>query len=117
MLFASTILICGTMLVAACAAPANPATVDGADARIERVIHGLRRAVQVKGAAEVTYDLPARLAHYHTPGVTIAVVDSGRIVWARAYGVKEAGTSDSLTPATLFEAGSISKPVAATVML
>jgi CubicO group peptidase (beta-lactamase class C family) len=73
--------------------------------------------VVVTGAPEVTYGLGDRLAHYRTPGVSIAVADSGRIAWARGYGVKEAGTADSITPSTLFEAGSISKPVAATVML
>jgi CubicO group peptidase (beta-lactamase class C family) len=112
-----SILIFGAFLLAGCAAPARQSTAAAADARIDRITHGLLRAVRVKGGPEVTYDLPARLAHYRTPGVTIAVADSGRIVWARAYGVKEAGTSDSVTPATLFEAGSISKPVAATVML
>src|ERR1041385_6147697 len=57
------------------------------------------------------------MAAHHVPGVSIAVIDSGRIVWARAFGVKEAGTADSVTSQTLFQAASISKPVAATAML
>lgn len=108
-------------LVAALAAagsacsPRPPA--DAHEARIERVLSGLRRAVLVKGVPEERYRLADRLARFRTPAITIAVADSGRIVWARAVGVKEAGGQDSVTPATLFLAGSISKPVAATVML
>lgn len=47
------------------------------------------------------------------PGLSITVIDSGRIVLARAYGVTRRGGSTAVTTATLFQAGSISKPVAA----
>ena len=57
------------------------------------------------------------MAHYKVPGVSIALVDSGRIAWARGFGITQSGTTDSITPATLFQAASISKPVAATAML
>lgn len=50
------------------------------------------------------------MQHYHVPGVSIAVIDSGKIAWARGFGLKEAGGTDSVTPTTIFEAGSISKP-------
>lgn len=100
--------------VGACA---SPPVHDGTEPRVERVVSGLRRAVLVKGEPEPRYRLVDRLAHYRTPAITVAVADSGRIVWARAWGLKEAGTADSVTPETPFLAGSISKPVAATVML
>jgi CubicO group peptidase (beta-lactamase class C family) len=54
---------------------------------------------------------------YHVPGVSIAVVDSGRIVWAKGFGVKEAGGTDSVTPTTRFQAGSISKPTFALAVM
>ncbi len=47
------------------------------------------------------------------PGLSIAVVDSGRIVLARAYGVTKRGTTTPVTTSTLFQAGSISKSVTA----
>jgi CubicO group peptidase (beta-lactamase class C family) len=93
------------------AAPADSA------ARIARVLSGLRPRVAVKGAPPVRWTLAAEMAAHHVPGVSIAVVDGGRIVWARGFGVKEAGTADSVTAETLFQAASISKPVAATGML
>lgn len=110
-------LFVAVVLCAGCAESARQPDDTAVEVRIERVASGLRRAVLVKGAAPDSFQLATRLAFHHTPGVTIAVADSGRIVWARAYGVREAGTSDSVTPTTLFEAGSISKPVAATAML
>jgi CubicO group peptidase (beta-lactamase class C family) len=86
-------------------------------AAIERVTAGLLPAVSVANSAAVKYSLADRMAHYHIPAVSIAVVDSGKIVWARAFGVKEAGTTDSATATTLFQAASISKPIGATAML
>ena len=47
------------------------------------------------------------------PGLSLAVVDGGKIVETRCYGVLEKGTGRKVTPSTLFQAGSISKSVAA----
>jgi CubicO group peptidase (beta-lactamase class C family) len=57
--------------------------------------------------------LPDRMVHYKVPGVSIAVINGGRIEWAKAYGVSEAGKTVPVTPRTLFQAASISKPVGA----
>ncbi|MEM9408761.1 MAG: serine hydrolase domain-containing protein, partial [Acidobacteriota bacterium] len=48
------------------------------------------------------------------PGLSIAVLEDGEIAWAAGYGVVRAGEEAPVTPQTLFLAGSISKPVAAT---
>lgn len=50
---------------------------------------------------------------YGVPGVSIAVIDHGRIVWAKGYGVADSTTGRPVTPATLFQAASISKPISA----
>ncbi|MBK8060593.1 MAG: serine hydrolase [Gemmatimonadetes bacterium] len=44
-----------------------------------------------QGAPAVTYTLAERMAHHKVPGVSIAVVDNGRIVWARGYGLRRWG--------------------------
>lgn len=102
-------------VVGACAAP-RPAADRSAE-RVERSLADLRTAVVIKGREPVRYRLADQMARLRVPGVSIAVADSGRIVWAGGFGVKETGTTDSVTPTTLFQAASISKPVAATAML
>lgn len=52
------------------------------------------------------------MAELHIPGVSIAVVHNGTIEWARGFGVRQIG-GDPVNPDTLFQAGSISKPLAA----
>lgn len=47
------------------------------------------------------------------PGLSIAVIDSGKIVLTRAYGVTKRGAPAPVTVSTLFQAGSISKAVTA----
>src|SRR5438093_1558599 len=51
---------------------------------------------------------------YKVPGLSIAVIDDFKVVWAKGYGTIGAGSNAPVTPKTLFQAGSISKPVAAT---
>lgn len=51
------------------------------------------------------------MRHYQVPGVSIAVIEGGRIEWARGYGVREAGGTAPVDTATLFQSASISKPV------
>src|SRR5262245_44212663 len=53
----------------------------------------------------------------NVPAFSVAVIDGYKIAWAKAYGTTELGGKDLVTTKTLFQAGSISKPVAATGML
>jgi CubicO group peptidase (beta-lactamase class C family) len=53
------------------------------------------------------------MERHKVPGVSVAVVQDGRIAWARGWGVKAAGARDPVDADTLFQAASISKPVAA----
>ena len=101
-------------LVVACSPPkpAGPNPDSTATARIDRVINGLRPSITITGEAPVRWTLAERMALHKVPGLSVAVIDSGRIVWARGFGVKEAGGADSVTTETLFQAGSISSTFA-----
>jgi CubicO group peptidase (beta-lactamase class C family) len=68
-----------------------------------------------RGSPSTTID--ARMHAWRVPAVSIAVIDSGRIVWTKAYGVADAGTGLPATSSTRFQAGSMSKPVAAVATL
>jgi CubicO group peptidase (beta-lactamase class C family) len=92
---------------------------DAADveARIRRVEDGLMQPVSIAGRPLEKFKLADRMQHHHVPGVSIAVIEDGAIAWTRGYGVAEAGAVRAITPETLFQAASISKPVAATAAL
>jgi CubicO group peptidase (beta-lactamase class C family) len=84
-------------------------------ARIERIEKGLLPAVLVKGDPGRT--IQERMKHYKVPGVSIAVINNYKVEWAHSYGVKDIETNEPVTTETLFQAGSISKPVAAMAAL
>jgi CubicO group peptidase (beta-lactamase class C family) len=65
------------------------------------------------GAEPSPERVQALLEKYGVPGASVALIEDSEIVWARGYGVKELGRQEWVTESTLFQAGSISKPVAA----
>ena len=84
--------------------------------RIQRIVDGIPPAVMVKGDPNPVTKLADRMAALHVPGVGIAVIHDGQIEWARGFGVTRIG-GPPVTPDTLFQAASISKPVAAMAVL
>ena len=101
----------GTIAVRAKTGGAAAATKDGRLERIEAT------AVELPGADGETplrLSLAELMKTYNDPGLSIAVIENYKIVDVRAYGVIAPGSSGPVTPRTLFQAGSISKPVAAT---
>ncbi|THD81257.1 MAG: class A beta-lactamase-related serine hydrolase [Phenylobacterium sp.] len=102
-------------LVAVVLAPL-PAAASGKstqDARIARIEQNLLPALQVRGRPMTARTLSGEMALHRTPALSVAVVDGGRIVWARAYGYADVAAKTPATTRTLFQAGSVSKPVAA----
>lgn len=84
-----------------------------ASERIARIENGLYTNTPASGEEPRTGSLAARMEYHHVPGVSLAVIGDGRIDWAKGYGVLEAGQQTHVTPDTLFQACSISKPVTA----
>ncbi|WP_422017563.1 serine hydrolase domain-containing protein [Roseateles sp.] len=97
---------------AAAALPDTPGS-NALQARIARVEQGLSTPVAVKDSPHRRMALAERMAFHQVPAVSIAVIDHGRIAWARAYGVLDASGGRPATTTTLFQSGSISKPVSA----
>ncbi len=79
--------------------------------RIARVEAGLRPPVLLQG--ESGWSLEERMHHYGVPAVGIAVIDDGQIAWHKVYGKSDAKSGALATTETLFQAASISKPLAA----
>jgi CubicO group peptidase (beta-lactamase class C family) len=61
--------------------------------------------------------VPELLAQFKVPAVSVVVIRDFKIDWARAWGVKSTRTGEAATVDTLFQAASISKPVAAMASL
>jgi len=72
---------------------------------------------QVPVAGDPGWALEDRMARYRAPGLSFAVFDDYEIVWAAAFGLTDAKSGTPVTTATLFQAGSISKSVAATAVM
>lgn len=106
-------------LLSACATHGAPS--GGPDpeveARIRRVEAGLTTYHVVRGEPSAPLNVIDRMRFYRVPGVSVAVIHGGRIEWARAWGETEAGSGVPVDTATLFQAASISKPVAAIAAL
>lgn len=121
-------LLIGALSLLACAPAGGEAHLPGAEPatpptppppptheeRAARIEASLLPTVRVRGREYSPATLQARMQSLGVPAVSVAVIDSGRIVWTRAYGVADAATGAPANTTTLFQAASISKPVAAT---
>ena len=109
------------MALACCAAQFSvaqnaPVASPETEQHIRHVTSGLTSDVVIKGDEHATHMLVDRMKELNIPGVSIAVIHEGKIEWARGFGVSSIGGSP-VTPETMFQAGSISKPLAAMAAL
>ncbi|HEY5140556.1 MAG TPA: serine hydrolase domain-containing protein, partial [Methylococcales bacterium] len=72
------------------------------------VENALQPAMYAQGKPIAAMNILDRMKYYKIPGVSVAVIDNGKIDWAKGYGIKETGGNDPITPETLFQAASIS---------
>jgi CubicO group peptidase (beta-lactamase class C family) len=86
-------------------------------AAIARIESGLRPGMQIAGETPPRWTIRERLAHHKVAAVSVAVINNGKVEWARAYGVTDATTGVPADTDTLFQAASISKPVSAIAAL
>jgi CubicO group peptidase (beta-lactamase class C family) len=56
------------------------------------------------------------LIEWKIPGVSVAIVKNGKVVWMKGYGVKELGSTDKVDENTLFMIGSNTKAFTATAL-
>jgi len=70
---------------------------------IQAIERGLLTAIHIKGRPQGRTGLRERMAYYHVPGFSIALVDQEEVTWARGYGVLEAGGDRPVTEETIFQ--------------
>jgi CubicO group peptidase (beta-lactamase class C family) len=91
-----------------------PAHGQGQEARIRNIESIVVDIPMGEKQPPIRLSLAALMELYHVPALSIAVIDDYKIVWAKGYGTIGTGSNAPVTTKTLFQAGSISKPVAAT---
>jgi CubicO group peptidase (beta-lactamase class C family) len=115
----SLVLVCLlSVITLACGqAPSEgPATVP-VEERIANVTSALLPIVIIEGEEPAPAAIEERMRQLVVPGVSIAVISNGEIEWARGFGFADLETQRPVTPDMLFQAASISKPVAALASL
>lgn len=78
--------------------------------RIENVQHPNRQGLD-------PFTLDEIMVRFNVPGVSVAVIRDFEIHWAREYGIADVQSGTPVEATTLFQAASISKPVAAMAVL
>lgn len=109
---ATTIALCAFPLSAMASPPGAPDS-EGRTGLVEAGLPAVRQ-----GERTLHLSLSQWMQALAVPGLSIAVIDDFRIVWTKAYGVTTPGPLGSpITPATIFQAASIAKPVTALAVL
>lgn len=70
----------------------------------------LRRSSPVD-SAEIERFVQAYMAYYRIPGLSLALLKDGQVVYRAGFGVKHAATGDKVDPSTVFNAASMTKVV------
>ena len=89
---------------------------DDHSARLLRIENTLQSPVQILDR-EMYTRLSDRMAQLKVPGLSAAVFEKGKVVWAKAWGVLEAGSPRQADTHTIFQAASIGKPMTATLAM
>lgn len=98
-------------LAATTAFAAAPPTV------IESMERSVTPSLVIRGEQHPPVSLATRMSQLNVNAVSIAVVRDRRLDWVRAYGFADKERNIAATPDTLFQAGSISKPITALAAL
>lgn len=91
--------------------------LDPQAAQIQRIENGLRRLVRLESRPDEAFPLSERMERHGVPGVSLAVIENGKVAWSRGYGVLEAGAEAPVTETSRFRACSLSKVAAAVAAL
>lgn len=83
---------------------------------MDRIIAALGPLSPVAGREE-RWTLAERMALHKVPGLSVAIIDDGRVVEAAGFGLADVSTGAAVMPETLFQACSMSKPVAALAVM
>jgi CubicO group peptidase (beta-lactamase class C family) len=67
--------------------------------------------------ADLEKQIPEWMEKANVPGLSMAIVQDGKVVWRRGFGFRDSRSKEPVDNDTVFEAGSMSKPVFAYVVM
>lgn len=106
-------LLCAVCLLAVCLFAATDETTAQ-----EQSTTPLRAKAKKEQIIErLNANIPRLLEEGKTPGLSVALIQKGELVWHKGYGMKNAQTKEPVADNTVFEAASLSKPVFAYAVL
>lgn len=106
-----------------CAASTTMGLTGGARCSRSQVTKGSPRPADVavgrldRFTAWLDERVPALLGAHHVPGLSLALIRDGAIVWRRGYGLAAVDSGLAVADETIFEAQSMSKPVFAYLVM
>jgi serine beta-lactamase-like protein LACTB, mitochondrial len=80
-------------------------------------LHAQNKSLSADKRAQIEKAASSFMAANSVPGISVAVVQDGELVWSRGFGMADLENFVPATPFTLFRLGSISKPITATAIL
>lgn len=113
----------------ACAAPPTPReTPDAAasnksdvliaeDARIQAFENEIVALEDRAQTSARKWSIHERMTAHGVPGVSVAIIEDGEVIWTQGYGVISALSKEPVDSQTVFSAGSVSKLINATLIL
>ena len=60
--------------------------------------------------ATLERQIPKWMARENVPGLSVALIRDAQVIWRRGFGFKDNATREPVTPETIFQAASLSKP-------
>lgn len=96
---------------------ANFAYSQDLQAEIESIENGLTKNILVKGVPVEKFSLQEWMVAQNVIGLSVAIVKDGKLRWTKGYGIANPTIGKKVDGKTLFQAGSISKPIAALAAL
>lgn len=110
------VIIAFTSCVCATATP-SPTDAQNTARLIERFEATLKPRYGTSSEDPPQWTLRERMDHHNVPALSIAVAIDGELKWAKAYGETRKGSGQKVNSNTLFQAASLSKPVASVALL
>jgi len=80
-------------------------------------LHAQTKGLSADKRAQIEKAASSFMAANSVPGISVAVVQDGELVWSAGFGMADLENFVPATPSTLFRLGSISKPITATAIL